>query len=305
MYEIAIILINYNTSSYTIECIESIYKNTSDELNFQVIVVDNCSAMNDYLLLEKKLNNGLFKNLVLLRNDINSGFGGGNMFGANHADAKFLAFINNDVVLLNDCFSILLNQIKSNKNIGVCGPKNYTTNGNFLSTLDHYCSVEKEIFGRKYLEFFYPKECPNRRKEYNEIKKGQIISGSFMVFNAIDFWTIGGFDENIFLYHEETDLCLRLKKINKFAYFVPNAKIIHHHGASSKKSVEIKTEIKISLLYVIKKHYGYFHYKILLTYLQLRYLIVAPFKPKYAYLLKVLLNNADLSYSLRNKKTNE
>ncbi|WP_338410696.1 glycosyltransferase [uncultured Flavobacterium sp.] len=53
MHEIAIILINYNTSKYTINCIESIYNKTSKDIDYQIIIVDNCSNNEDYNLLEK------------------------------------------------------------------------------------------------------------------------------------------------------------------------------------------------------------------------------------------------------------
>jgi hypothetical protein len=305
MFQVAIIIINYNTSKYTIDCIESIYKQTSQNISFQVIVVDNYSNITDYKLLESYLNINHYKNLKLVRNTINAGFGGGNMFGIQYADSKYYAFINNDTVLLNDCISILKKEIESNTSIGVCGPKNITANGNFLSTLDHFASLKKEIIGRKFLEFINPKKYSNRRFEYTKNQKGQLISGSFMFIKASDFISVGGFDTNIFLYHEETDLCLRLQKIKKYAYFIPEAKIIHHHGASSEKSIQIKTEIKISLLYVIKKHHGYLHYKILLTFLQIRYFFTSIFKPEYWYLFKILFRGGRLTDSLKHKQNNK
>ncbi len=300
MFEIAAIIINYNTSKYTIECIESIYKQTAKNLNFQIVIVDNNSNIEDYILLENQINSKIYSNLKLIRNDINTGFGGGNMCGVEHADAKYYAFINNDVVLLNDCFSILKKEMEKNPSMGVCGPKNFSPNGKFLSTLDHFASLPKEIFGRKVLEFINPKKYPNRRFPYETIQKGQLISGSFMFLRASDFNKIGGFDTAIFLYHEETDFCLRLRQINKDAYFVPEANIMHHHGASTTKSIHIKTEIKISLLYVIKKHYGYFQYKVLLTYLQIVYFFKAIFIPKKKYTFKILIKGACSKYSLKN-----
>ncbi|WP_338410697.1 glycosyltransferase family 2 protein [uncultured Flavobacterium sp.] len=224
------------------------------------------------------------------------------MIGVKHANAKYYAFVNNDVVFLNDCLSILKREIENNQHIGVCGPKNYTTKGEFLSTLDHFSSLKKEILGRKFLEFINPKEYPNRRFLYSKTQKGQLISGSFMMIRASDFITVKGFDPNIFLYYEETDLCLRLLKINKKAYLIPEAKFIHYHGASTPKNITIKSELKISLLYVIRKHYGYLNYKILLTYLQIRYFITSFFKPKYWHLFKILFKGAPLTDSMKNKQ---
>ena len=62
-----------------------------------------------------------------------------------------------------------------------------------------------------------------------------------MFVNARDFNDVGGFDTNIFLYYEETDLCIRLSKKGKYAYLIPDAEFIHYHGASTEqRSLTIK-----------------------------------------------------------------
>ena len=53
MFDIAAIIINYNSSKLTQECIDSIVEKTATNLNYQIIVVDNCSQIADYKLLEE------------------------------------------------------------------------------------------------------------------------------------------------------------------------------------------------------------------------------------------------------------
>jgi len=190
----------------------------------------------------------------------------------------------------------------NNSNVGVCGPQAFTKDNKLLPTIDHFASLSREILGRKVLETINPKKHPKRKKEYISPKQGQFIAGSFMFFNASNFNEIGGFDTNIFLYYEETDICKRLLKINKKAYLVPKAKFIHFHGASTEKSINIKIELKISLLYVIRKHYGIFPFYILLTYLQIRYFFSSIIKPKYWQLFYVLLLQAPLTKSLKHQQ---
>ncbi|MEZ4853428.1 glycosyltransferase family 2 protein [Flavobacterium sp.] len=303
--DLTIVIINYNTSKYTINCLESIIKHTSETLNYSIVVVDNHSSSDDYSNLKEAISALGNNKIKLLRNHINTGFGGGNMIGCQFSDAKYYAFVNNDSVLLNDCFSIIINAMENNPEYGICGPQSYKENGNLLPTLDHFSSPLKELFGRYFLEKINPQKYPNRKLEYTKPKRGQFVSGSFMVVRSEDFWKVGGFDTNIFLYQEETDLCIRLSKINKYAYLIPSAKFIHFHGKSTPKSIAIKTELKISLLYVIRKHYGYFNYRIILLFLQIKYFIKSIRKPKYWSLFKVLFRGGRLNDSLKHKQTSD
>lgn len=302
MLDLSIIIINYNTHSYTVACIKSILEHTNNSINYDIRVVDNNSNNEDVEKLEAGIKILNDRRIKLLKNYTNLGFGGGNMLGCQFSKAKYYTFLNNDCLLLNDCFSILIDAMDSNKEFGICGPQSYKENGEILPTLDHYSSPQKELFGRYILEKINPKKYPKRKKEYTKPQRGQFVSGSFMMVKSSDFWEVGGFDSNIFLYHEETDLCLRLEKISKFAYLIPTAKFIHFHGASTPKSIEIKTELKLSLLYVIRKHYGYFYHKFLLTYLQVKYYIKSLQKPKYKYLSKVLMNGGKMKDSLKYKQ---
>ena len=302
MFDIAVILINYNSSEHSINCIRSIIEKTSKNINYQIIITDNCSEKEDYLKLKSFCNEVNFSNLEFHRSSINTGFGGGNMFGVQFANARYLAFVNNDTLLKNDCLSILKIALENNPNIGIAGAQAYKENGDFMISLDHFASPAREIFGRNFLETINPKKYPKRKKRHTNPLQVNFVPGSFMFVRAADFYGVGGFDTNIFLYYEETDLCIRLANKSKMAYLIPEAEFTHFHGGSTKKNVLIKTELKISLLYVVRKHYGYLSFCILLNYLRINYVFSTLFKPKYWYLLKVLMAGAPISKSLKTKQ---
>ncbi len=302
MFDIAAIIINYNSSKLTQECIDSIVEKTATNLNYQIIVVDNCSQIADYKLLEDFCKSHSFKNLQLVRSKINTGFGAGNMAGYHYANAKYVAFVNNDTLFLNDCFSTLKTAIEKDNSIAMVGGQSFTETGKRMVAFDHFASISKELFGRDFLEKVNPKKYPKRKFEYTNPQKVNYVQGSFMFTRTEDFNKVGGFDTNLFLYYEETDLCMRLEKIGKSCYLIPEAQYVHYHGASTPQSITIKTELKISLLYIIRKHYGYLSYWLLLNYLRINYIFSTLFKPKYWYLLKVLLAGAPLSKSLKTKQ---
>ena len=302
MFDIAVILINYNSSQHTINCVQSILEKTSKSVSYQIIITDNCSEIADYLYLKSYLDEANIPNLELHRSEINTGFGGGNEIGISFAKATYLAILNNDTLLKNDCLSILKNKLDTDTTIGIAGAQAFKENGDFLISLDHFASPIREIFGRKFLEISNPKKYPNRKKRYTKPVKVNFIPGSFMFVRTTDFEKAGGFDTSIFLYYEETDLCIRLANISKFAYLIPEAEFTHFHGASTEKSLAIKKELKISLLYIIRKHYGYWAHKLVLAFLLFKYFFSSIIKSKNWPLFVLLINGANLSKSLKNKQ---
>ena len=302
MYDIAVILINYNSSEHTIACVESVIEKTNQEVHYQIIITDNNSRLEDYEKLKTYLEEKKHKNLIFSRSKINTGFGGGNMIGFEQSNAKYLLFLNNDTLLINDCLQIMLDVFEKNSEIGIAGGQAFKENGDFMISLDHFASPVREIFGRSFLEKINPAAYPKRKKLYDSPLKINFVPGSFMFVRAVDFKTVGGFDTNIFLYYEETDLCLRLRKINKFAYLIPQAHFIHKHGVSTEKSIAIKRELKISLFYILRKHYNFIGFFSVWLFLSIKYFLSSIVKPKNWKIFKIVLIGAPISKSLKTKQ---
>lgn len=303
MLKIAVILINYNSSAYTIKCIESILQKTSANFNYKIYVVDNNSQKTDYYNLENYLKLNYNDKISLHRSFINKGFGGGNMFGLQFAEpSEFVAFVNNDTLFLNDCLQILYDFIKNKTSVAIVGGQSYNEDNKEIISFDHYASTTRQILGRSFLELINSEKYPVRKKTYPHALKVNTVSGSFMLIDRKIFNEIGGFDENLFLYYEETDVCLRLKYIGKNCYIVPQAKYLHYHGASTERSVTIKKELKISLIYLVQKHYGLFSKKVLLTYFCITSLLSSIIKPKKWTFFNLYLQGAPLSKSLKTQQ---
>jgi len=296
MHEVAVIIINYNSTDYTLECIESVRNKTSDKLSYQVIVVDNNSEIDEYEKLKHNFPNQT--NITLHRSDLNTGFGGGNMFGAQFADAQYLLFLNNDALLLNDSLSILKKFMEEHPNVGVCTAQNYDQHHKLVPSFDHNKGLRRLVFGRGLLEKLNPKKYPKRKKEYSHPLQVDWVNGAFLFFRNKAFQKIGGFDTNIFLYFEEMDLCHRLQKNGYSTMLVPEAKILHYQGVSIGKSRAINMEAYLSYLHILKKNYGWGKYLLIKVYLSLVLLL----KPKKWYLLSTVLFGNIRRDSLRQKQ---
>ena len=303
MLKIAVIIINYNSSEYTINCIKSILQKTNESFEYKIYIVDNNSAKNDYYSLQTYINQNINNKVSLHRSTINKGFGGGNMFGLQFAEpSEFVAFINNDTLFLNNCLEILYDFIKKTPAAGIVGGQSFDDKNNEIISFDHYASTTRQIFGRRFLERLNSDKYPVRKKSYQTPLKVNTVSGSFMLIDRKSFNEIGGFDENLFLYYEETDVCLRLKNINKDCFIVPQAKYLHYHGASTERSIKIKKELKISLVYLVQKHYGLISKKTLLLYLFTTSFFASIIKPKKWTFFNLYLQGAPLSKSLKTQQ---
>ena len=296
MYDVAVIIINYNSTDYTLKCIAEVVDKTSKDLAYQVIVVDNNSELPAYIKLKDNFPEG--NHLSLHRSDINTGFGGGNMFGEQFADASYLLFLNNDAMLLNDALTLLKNFMDTHPKVGVCTAQNFDEHHNFVPSFDHNKGLRRLLFGRSFLEKIHPKKYPKRKMEYTQPIEVNWVNGAFLFFRREAFNAAGKFDTNIFLYYEEMDICHRLLKNGFTSMLVPHAKILHYQGVSIGKSETINKEAYRSYLYVIRKNYGFGKYLLIKGYLA----VVLALKPKKWYVLATILKGNPMADSLRHQQ---
>lgn len=292
--DVSIIIINYNSSKYTANCLKSIHKFTKS-LTYEIIIVDNNSNEDDLKFLETVASQN---NSKLIKSKYNLGFGGGNHFGYQHASGDYLAFINNDVELLENSLFNLMTFYKSQSFIGLVGlPQINEEKKVFKYSFRQFIDLKYHLFGQLSPIKHYSKKHHHDLTEPFEVDQ---VSGAFMFIKASIYESVNGFDPNIFLFYEEMDLCLRLKKKGFKTMFYPNSRFIHFMGKSS-ANVKLKVEFIISYLYIIQKNYGYWYFCLLRIVLLLKYGFKSIFKPKkyFAPFLIVFKGGNSLVYSMK------
>ncbi|WP_333662061.1 glycosyltransferase family 2 protein [Acinetobacter sp.] len=245
--DVSIIIVNYNTYDLVLQCIESVLKHTKN-ITFEIIVVDNNSPNRNIEQL-----NLIYPQVTLVLNENNSGFGIANNIGNKVAKGQFIFLLNSDTIVIDNSIYVLYKFMVENKNAGACGgnlcdidlqPATSFTRfmPSLLSDIDYlfFNILSKLIYGNN-INYCYDK-LP--------IKINGNISGADLMISKKLFDELGGFDENFFMYYEETDLLFRVRQKNYETFIVPKSKIIHLEGAS-----EAVKEIKLDWTYESKKKY--------------------------------------------------
>lgn len=298
--QISIILINYNSTLFTIDAVNSMMKVIGDALTFEMIIVDNHSNEDEFLLLKKFIDHQPEEKVCLVASNQNLGFSGGNMLGTTKAQGDFLVFVNNDTLFVENSFLTLFNFMKANPSVAVstCLSKN-KEDINF-ACFDHFIGIRKLVFGRWILENVFNK--PKRKETHLKSVSVDAVQGCLMFFDAKKFYEIGGFDTQLFLFYEEIDICKRATLNGYASVFCPDSYFYHFQGASTKNSISKKAEILISFLYVLKKNFGNTRYYFTLYYLFIKYFFKSIFSAKNILFLKIIIAKDPFKYSLRNKQ---
>ena len=302
VYDVAVILINYNSSRYTIECISSILQHTSDKLTYGIVIVDNASDEEDFKYLAQHVDQ-LDEQipLKLFRSRLNTGFAAGNMLGLQFISAQYYFFLNNDCRLQNDCIDILYRFCETHSDTALCSPQLYHEDGKPQPCFDYFPYLITKLFGLGILRLSYGHRYIRRKDLYSEPVQVDVVSGSQMFIRASAFDDIGGLDTNFFLYCEEEDIALRLAHAGYKTHLVPQARNVHIGGGSTVPSFDIRKEFYISFLYFYRKHFGLVKQQLLKVILTLRLLRKAGTTDNLRLALFVA-SGAHLRHSLKHKQ---
>lgn len=252
--DVSIIIVNFNTKTLLDHCLESIFLQTKG-VKFEVIVIDNASIDGSEELVRQK-----YPEVFWVNSGANLGFGRANNIGAEVACGKYLFLLNSDTILLNDAVSILYHYMESNmqKNkLGALGSYLLDRKGNKnVSYLDF--PTPKSEFG-----YLWSKLCPKQVDDTQSFIDIDSICGADLFISRELFHTVGGFDPQIFMYYEETDLQYRIAKMGLKRRIITGPRIIHLEGGSFKsKGLSLKRfqMSQTSYNYYLRKHYRGFKY---------------------------------------------
>ena len=239
---VSIVVLNYNAKEFLINCIDSIFH--SNYQNFEVILVDNNSNDNSFHICKKN-----YPEINLIVNNSNLGYCGGNNIGIKQAKGKFIIILNPDTIVEPEWINEFL---KSYKKFGdaIYQPK-------FISTDDHEMLLSTgqmiNLFG---FGFSRDKGSNSKNKKY-ESEKIAYASGTCMFLPSTLMKNLNYFDNFLFAYHDDLDLCWRASMKNIHSYFVPNSIVFHpREGYAFKWSSYKFYLMERNRMYCLLTHYS-------------------------------------------------
>lgn len=254
--QLSIVIVNWNTTSFLNDLIESIH-NYAPQFEFEIIVVDNASSdFNSEEFINK------FPAVKLIANNDNKGYAAGNNQAIKICCGEYILLLNPDTQVTDHAIETLVNFMESHKDASAAGCKLVRPNGTIDCSLRSFpypsaiawefiglskLFPQSKIFGRYRMTYF----------DYNIESEIDQPMGSCLIISRKALEDIGLFDEDFPIFFNEVDWLYRAKYNGYKVYYTPQATVIHY-GASSTKQVDKKkmqAESYNSLIKFYKKHF--------------------------------------------------
>lgn len=251
-----IIIVNYNSTAYLLECLRSIYMSLGTTIAANVYVFDNASEDNVNLLKQK------FPQVFLSKNRRNIGFAKAVNYSISKTGAPNILLLNPDTLVGKNFFKSMLDFMETNPDVGIAGPKIYESDGTIQGSARSFPTLMTAFFGRNSLMTkFFPDNRLTRKNILNCADNGDTpinvdwLSGACMMVRRKAVDAVGLLDENFFMYWEDADWCRRMIQKDWRVVYYPEASIIHFSGKSSDRNL-IKSVIEFhkSAYYLFKKY---------------------------------------------------
>ena len=240
--DLSIIILSYNTRDITDEALSRLPEDA------EVIVLDNASTDGSVEMIKKK-----YPWVKLIVSKINTGFSKGNNIAMKQSNNPFILFLNSDCFVEEDSLLKSLKFFKEHPDCGVLGVKLVYENGALQPSagfLPNPFNTILWIFG--IANSFHPRN----KFFYKAEKQVGWVTGAFFMIKRQIFEKVGGFDENIFMYMDEVDLCKRVNFGGFKVYFTPSIQVTHLQRSSQALPERVFVKELAGIRYYFQKYYG-------------------------------------------------
>ncbi len=230
---LSIVIVNWNTRDHLEGCLQSAAQFGPTRVPWEVIVVDNASTDGSAAMVRSR-----WPEVRLIENRTNEGFARANNRAIRASEAEYVLLLNSDARLTPGALDRLLNFMASHPRAGVIGPRLVYGDGQWQrwtagrapslsAAINHYLFVDRLRLGD---------HTPRSLYLTNDVRtafRPDWISGACMLVRRAALRQVGLFDEAMFLYMEDVDLCRRMRQGGWDVWYCPDAVVVHYMSQST------------------------------------------------------------------------
>ncbi len=199
-----------------------------------------------------------FPQVRLIENAVNVGFARANNQAFPISQGKYLLLLNPDTILEAGAIHRLYEFMEEHPEVGGVGPQLLNSDGSLQPSCFPSPTVLRELWRLFHLDALYPlAEYPMKHWNPTAPRPVEVIQGACLLLRRSALGQQGLLDEGYFMYTEEVDLCLRLRRAGWHLFWVPGAKVVHLGGQSSQQIAdEMFLRLYESKIQFFRKNYG-------------------------------------------------
>lgn len=227
-------IVTYNDGQKAADACKSILSNTKG-YPLKLYVVDNASTDDTVSLISE------IPEVEIIKNSDNIGFGAAHNKVLEKPMGKYHFVINPDIIIETDVLSSFADYFEQNADVYMAMPKICNPDGSEQKLPKEMPTAKRLFLGR--LANVSPKFAAIRNeyiwadKEITEPIDVNFCTGCFFCIRSETFAKLGGFDDRYFMYLEDVDLTLRVKKYGRVV-MNPDISVIHEWGRDSAKKIK-------------------------------------------------------------------
>jgi len=233
--KIVAVVVNWNGKQFLYDCFSTLSK--QDYKNYEIVMVDNASTDDSVEYVKKT-----FPKVKIINSPSNRGFGAAVNLAINATKSDYIIFLNNDVSFKKNFLSELAKTLEPN-DVGGVSPK--------ILLYDRPNIINYAGGIVNYLGYTWPKYAKNKDRK---LQIEETPFGGILMFKREILKKIGVFDELFFLYHEDSDLCWRIRLAGYKILFNPNA--VMYHKYDFKRNNKKMMFLEKNRLLLITKNYS-------------------------------------------------
>lgn len=233
--DLSIIIVNWHSKDYLLKSIASIEAETKG-IEFEIVVIDSASFDGCDEALRQ-----LCPHVLFVQSDKNLGFAKANNEAFKLSRGRNVLFLNPDTEIEGHAIEALCSHLNSRNDAGIVGARLLNSDRSIQETcIRAFPTILNQVLDSNILRKLFPGARLWGMKPLlaggEVVRRVDAVSGACLMVKRSVFVDVGMFSTDYFMYSEDIDLCLKVRKAGLNTYYVPAAVVVHHGGGSSSKT---------------------------------------------------------------------